>query len=105
MKSRSILWLVLCSLYFILAGLVLIPYAGFQHDEVVFADPIFQRGLAFYSRHLGSRWIPMMINSYAGALKTWIWWPIFKVWHPSTYSLRFPALLIAAISMIMFWPV
>ncbi len=105
MKSRSILILAFANLYFVLAGLLLIPYAGFQHDEVVFAEPIFQRGLAFYSRHLGHRWIPLMINSYAGALKTWIWWPIFKVWYPSTYSLRVPAMLIAAIAMVMFWPI
>lgn len=105
MKSRLLIILVLSLVYFVVAGVILIPYAGFQHDEVVFAQPIYQRGLAFYSRHLGQRWIPMMINSYAGALKTWIWWPIFKIWHPSTYSLRVPAMLIAALAMVMFWPI
>jgi hypothetical protein len=105
MKFRSVLFLAFWNLYFVLAGLLLIPYAGFQHDEVVFADPIFQVGLAFYSRHLGHRWIPLMINSYAGALKTWIYWPIFKVWHPSTYSLRVPSMLIAAVAMVLFWPI
>ena len=44
MKFRSILFLAFCNLYFVFAGLLLIPYAGFQHDEVVFAEPIFQRG-------------------------------------------------------------
>ena len=105
MKSRNIIILAFCNFYFVFAGLLLIPYAGFQHDEVVFADPIFQRGLAFYSRHLGHRWIPMMINSYAGALKTWIYWPIFKVWYPSPYSLRVPAMLIAALAIVLFWPI
>jgi len=105
MKFRSILFLAFCNLYFVFAGLLLIPYAGFQHDEVVFADPIFQIGLAFYSRHLGHRWIPLMINSYAGALKTWIYWPIFKLWHPSPYSLRVPSMLIAALAMVLFWPI
>ena len=105
MKFRSVLFLAFCNFYFVLAGLLLIPYAGFQHDEVVFADPLFQVGLAFYSRHLGHRWIPLMINSYAGALKTWIWWPIFKLWYPSPYSLRVPAMLIAALAMTLFWPI
>jgi len=105
MKSRYSLVLVFCFLYFMVAGFLLIPYAGFQHDEVVFAQPVYERGLAFYSRHLGHRWIPLMINSYAGALKTWIWWPILKVWYPSPYSMRVPAMLIAAIAMVLFWPI
>jgi hypothetical protein len=105
MKFRSAVILALSTLYFVFAGFLLIPYAGFQHDEVVFAQPIYQRGLAFYSRHLGHRWIPMMINSYAGALKTWVYWPILKVWHPSPYSLRVPSMLIAALAMVMFWPI
>ncbi len=105
MKPRSILVLAFCNLYFILAGLLLIPYAGFQHDEVVFAQPIYERGLAFYARQIGDRWIPLMINSYAGAFKTWIYWPIFALWHPSAYSLRVPVLLIAALSIVLFWPV
>jgi len=105
MRFQSILVRVICCLYFVLAGFLLIPYPGFQHDEVVFAEPIFQRGLAFYCRPLGSRFIPMMINSYAGAFKTWVYWPIFKVWHPTAYSLRVPVLLIAAFSILLFWPV
>src|SRR6476469_8457624 len=105
MKSRSILVLVFCILYFILAGFILIPYAGFQHDEVVFAQPVYERGQAFYSRPLGHRWIPMMINSYAGAFKTWVYWPILKLWYPSAYSLRVPAMLIAALAMVLFWPI
>lgn len=105
MKFRSFLFLTFCNLYFVIAGLLLIPYAGFQHDEAAFADAIFQGGSTFYSWHLGHRWYPLMINSYAGALKTWIYWPIFKVWRPSPYSLRMPVLLIAALSMVVFWPI
>lgn len=106
MKYRSILVLAFCNLYFILAGLLLIPYAGFQHDEVVFAEPIYEHGLAFYSRQVSENsWIPMMINSYAGALKTWIYWPILSLWQPSAYSIRVPAMLFAALSIVLFWPI
>ncbi len=105
MKSRSVLVLAFCCLYFILAGIILIPYPGLQHDEVVFAQPVYERGMAFYAYHLGHRWVPIMINSYAGAFKTWIWWPILKLWYPSVYSLRTPALLIAALSIVLFWPI
>jgi hypothetical protein len=45
-----------------------------------------------------------MINRYAGAFKTWIWWPIFKVRYPSVYSLRVAALLTAVASIVIFWP-
>jgi len=105
MKSRAIFIPAFCCLYFILIGFLLIPYAGFQHDEVLFAQPIFQRGLTFYSYKIGYRLIPMMVNSYLGTLKTWIFWPIFKVWHPSVYSLRVPALLAGAASIVLFWKI
>jgi hypothetical protein len=105
MRFRSALILAFCLLYFVVAGLLLIPYCGFQHDEVVFAQPLYEHGLAFYSRHLGDMWIPMMINSYAGALKTWIYWPILAFWYPSAYSIRVPAMLIAALAMVLFWPI
>ena len=95
MRTRSAILLAICSLYFIAAGLLLIPYAGLQHDEVIFAQPIYQRGIAFYAHPLGGRFIPLMITSYAGALKTLIFWPILKLWHPSPYSVRVPAMLIA----------
>ncbi|HEY3835206.1 MAG TPA: glycosyltransferase family 39 protein [Bryobacteraceae bacterium] len=105
MRVRSVLILVACCVYFFAAGLLLIPYCGFQHDEVVFAQPLYEHGLSFYSRHVGSGWIPMMINSYAGAFKTWIYWPILAVWHPSAYSIRVPAMAIAALAMVLFWPI
>jgi hypothetical protein len=105
MKSRSAFVLVLCSLYFAIVGFLLIPYAGFQHDEVIFALPISQRGLAFYAKQIGDRYIPLMINSYAGAFKTWVWWPILKVWHPSAYSMRVPAMLFALAAILLFWPI
>jgi hypothetical protein len=104
-KSQSILVLTLCCPYFILAGLLLIPYAGFQHDEVVFAQPFFQHGVTFYSCRLGSLSIPMMINSYAGSFKTWLYWPVLELWNPSAFSIRVPAMLIAALSILLFWPI
>jgi hypothetical protein len=105
MNVRTILVLALCLLYFIVAGLILIPYAGFQHDEVVFAQPLYEHGVTFYSKQLAGMWVPMMINSYAGALKTWIYLPILRLWTPSAYSLRVPAMLIAALAMVLFWPI
>ena len=105
MNLRSILVLSFCILYFALAGLILMPYAGFQHDEVVFAQPLYEHGLTFYAKQFHHHWLPLMINSYAGALKTWIYWPIFGLWNPSAYSLRVPAMLIAALAMVLFWPI
>jgi hypothetical protein len=105
LKLRSYLIQVFCCLYFLGAGFVLIPYPGFQHDEVLFAEPIFQRGLTFYSYAIGRHNIPLMLMSYLGTLKTLIYWPIFKNWHPSAYSLRVPVLLISAFSLLLFWPV
>ncbi len=43
-----------------------------------------------------------MLLSYLGALKTWIYFPILTLIHPSYLTIRLPALLIGAVSIWLF---
>src|SRR5262245_20462921 len=90
------------SVIFILAGFAFIPQAGVQNDEALFASGIYEQlGIAQGIKVLGHR-IPVMLNSYLGALKSWVYAPIFRLWKPSTYSLRVPVVLAAGITIWLF---
>ena len=94
--------LALC-LAFFLQGLVLIPYLGVQNDEALFGMGIYKPLTAEYSVRILGHSVPTMIMSYIGALKAWIYTPIFRIWPPSPYSLRIPVLLFGALTIWLFY--
>ncbi len=92
-----------CLAYFLTAGLLIIPYPGIQNDEALFAGGIYApEAFAEKWRILGHT-VPVMLMSYVGALKSWIYTPIFALWSPSVYSLRVPVLLIGALAVWLFF--
>lgn len=97
MDRRSFLWLALALL--ILPALVLISRFGVQQDEALFAPGIYGR------IQIESRWhnLPVMLMSYVGALKSWIYAPWFALWAPSAISLRLPAVAMASGAVVLFW--
>ncbi|MGO9096644.1 MAG: ArnT family glycosyltransferase [Bryobacteraceae bacterium] len=94
--------LALC-LAFFLQGLVLIPYLGVQNDEALFGMAIYQPLTAEYSARIFGHAVPTMIMSYIGALKAWIYFPIFQIWPPAPYSLRIPVLLFGTLTVWLFF--
>jgi hypothetical protein len=91
------------ALCFCTIGCTLIPYPGIQNDEALFAPAIYgQPGMAYEVSLLGIR-IPLMVMSYVGALKSWLYAIIFAVWHPSVWSTRIPVVLIGAATVWLFY--
>ena len=84
---------------FILLGVALIPYAGIENDEALFSAPIYLQ----ISRHLFRNWVPLMVMSYVGTLKTWIYFPIFKILGVSVWSVRLPMVLTGALTVWFFF--
>jgi hypothetical protein len=85
--------------FFVLAGLCVIPYLGLQADEALF-------GSAIYGAEWTPGWIwvlgrhmPMMVMSYVGALKAWVYAPLLAVWNPSLYAVRVPVILLGAFTI------
>jgi hypothetical protein len=94
---------LISSLLFILMGFAFIPQAGIHNDEALFSSGIYQQlGIAHGIKIFGHR-IPVMLMSYLGCLKSWIYAPIFRFWKPSTFSLRVPVILAAATTIWLFW--
>jgi hypothetical protein len=100
-RRHSLAW-VAC-LFFISAGHLFVPLLGIEHDEALFANAIFTPRAELYSIRVGSLDIPIMLMSYLGALKTWIYLPIFKLWGTGLASLREPMLVTGAASLVLFY--
>ncbi len=56
-----------------------------------------------YSITIGNNQIPFMLMSYLGALKAWIYTPLFAIFSPGVRSLREPMLLAGVASLWLFF--
>lgn len=72
-----------------------ISYPGLHYDELFFVNAALGdlNGFFVFAK-LGA--LPLYLMPYIGALKAWIYWPIFKVFGVSVWSIRLPVLLLAA---------
>lgn len=104
MPSRAVdaVAIFLCLLFF-LGGLVFVPYAGLQNDELLFAGAIYPPPGIHHLVRVAGHSIPTMLMSYLGTLKAWIYTPIFHFWPPSPWSVRIPTLLIGSLSIWVFF--
>jgi len=80
----------------------LIPHPGIEQDEAIFGPAIYQPSAALYHLEFGGRVLPVMLMTYLGATKTWLYTAIFRLWKPSQFSIRLPLLLIYASSICIF---
>jgi Dolichyl-phosphate-mannose-protein mannosyltransferase len=105
LARQTQVWLCvfLSCLGFLMAGCVLLPYAGIQNDEALVAGPIFGPVARDFRIRIFHRDIPLMAMDYVGALKSWLYWPIFRLTQPSPTSLRLPVLLIGALTIWLFY--
>ncbi len=94
---------VLACIWFTLCGLVFIPYAGIEADEALFAGPLYSRLPREFRIRPFHHDIPLMLMSYLGTLKTWVYAAIFHFWQPGVWSTRVPAVIIGAITIWLFF--
>ena len=81
--------LVLLAIYVALATYK-IHLPGLYYDEMLFVGPA--TGAQPYLKRLG---LPLLTFPYIGALKSWIYTPIFALFGVSPASVRLPAILIS----------
>jgi 4-amino-4-deoxy-L-arabinose transferase-like glycosyltransferase len=91
-----------CS-FFCFMGLVFLPHLGVQNDEALFAHALYEprAGLAA-ARIFGFRF-PLMLMSYLGTLKAWLWLPFFRLFGTGPLALRLPALAAGVASVWLFF--
>ena len=93
--------LVSC-LFFFLAGRALLPHLGIQNDEALFAAALFDPGSGYVLK-IGHSRLPIMLMSYLGTLKAWIYAPIIHVFGTGISVLRDPVLLAGVASVWLFY--
>ena len=94
---------IILPLLFFGLGLAFLPLVGIQADEVFFATAVYKLpGSTVFDAHVFHQQIPLMLLSYLGALKSWIYFPILYLVQPSYLTVRLPVLLIGAVTIGLF---
>jgi len=79
-----------------------IDLPGLYYDEVTFVNAA--QGApdnTFIYLRLGR--VPILIMQYLGALKAWLYAPIFRFFGVSALTIRLPAILLSAITLLIFY--
>jgi 4-amino-4-deoxy-L-arabinose transferase-like glycosyltransferase len=94
--------LAVCFL-FLCSGLVFVSHLGLQNDEALFASADFDpKAAAFFIKTSHYR-IPLMLMSYLGTLKSWIYLPVFQAFNTGIAAIRIPMVLAGAASVWLFY--
>ena len=90
-------------LYFFLAGLLFLPQIGIENDEALFAGTFLKPYGEAYTVWVGHSRIPLMVMTYIGTLKAWLYRPLFKIYGTSLTALRLPMILAGVAGVWLFF--
>src|SRR5213080_4824423 len=89
-----------CIFIFLAAYRIELP--GLYYDELAFVNAA--QGApdnTFIYMRLGP--VPLRVFPFIGALKAWIYTPIFRLFGVSALTIRLPVILIAAVTLLIFY--
>ena len=84
-----------------LLSVALIPYAGIQDDEALFATPLYDYIGPELQLHVFHHDLSLMIMSYLGTLKTLIYWPLLLHFGAGLAVIRGPVALFGSITVFL----
>lgn len=89
---------ILASLLFILSAILFIERPGIQYDEILFSNAALG-GLdeTFIKKEI--KGVPVLLMPYIGALKSYLYYPIFAIFGVNALSIRLPMILLMAIGI------
>lgn len=99
-RFRYRIWLVGAAL--LALQLFFLTGPGIEEDEALFVGPFVDSAPSLYEWHLGHHRIPVMTMDYIGALKSWLYWPIFHLFNPNVWSMRLPVCLLSIVTVLLF---
>lgn len=104
MTNLSIRLRVLAAVIVFLAlGIALLPYAGVQNDEALFAAPYYQENARQFCITIFHKRIVLMVMSYIGTLKTALYGPILAIFGANVWSIRLPMVLAGVLTVFIFY--
>ena len=86
---------------FLVLCCAILPYAGLQADETLFTSPLYTRVAKEFRIRPVHFDIPLMLLSYLGTAKTWLYGLLFQFWRPSILSVRLPVVLVGALTLVI----
>ena len=101
-RPRSGIVAAAACLLFFFAGQAFVPLLGVENDEALFGMAFFPPKYAV-SVKVGHSTLPLMLMTYVGTLKAWLYRPFFKFVHPHVWSLREPMVLAGVLSIALFY--
>jgi hypothetical protein len=84
------------------AELAFLPQPGILEDEALFVAPFLRNNPPLYSWQIGGLPVPVMSMAYLGAIKSWFYYPIFRLWPPGVWSIRLPVCILSLVTLILF---
>lgn len=75
---------------------------GVFYDELLYTNAAL--GMIdsnFVNLHIGS--FPILLMDYIGALKAWIYYPIFRIFGVSVFSIRFPNIAFSSMTLVFLY--
>ena len=89
--------LVALSAFLLIAGWN-IATPGLYYDELLFVDAALGGPNGIF-KHISFGSLPVMLMPYIGALKAWLYYPVFQLFGVSAVSVRWPVVLIGALTL------
>ena len=86
-------------------GLWNIENPGIQYDEVLFGNAslgIQDHSFVAWTIPLGPKNVPVMLMPYIGAIKSYLYFPVLRLFEASPLAIRLPTILIGAISLLFY---
>lgn len=86
----------------LVVGIVLARFPGLQYDETLFVNAATRGGAGSLSADFVVKrfhGIPVLLMDYIGALKSWIYTPIFAVFGVSVLSVRIPMIVMFCVAV------
>jgi hypothetical protein len=93
----------LCCVTFVAIGTFSVASLGVQTDEALFGAGIYGQFGRDNVVRIFHHDVPLMLMTYVGAAKSWIYRPILAIFPVSAYSVRIPALGIGAFTIWLFY--
>ena len=103
LASSTWVHIVLLLTVYLLISCWSLPLPGLEYDEVLFANAALghlDETFITYELKLGTLRLPLMLMSYIGALKAYLYFPVFEIFPVSPVTVRLPAILIGGISLL-----
>jgi 4-amino-4-deoxy-L-arabinose transferase-like glycosyltransferase len=88
--------------FFLLANCAGISNPGLEYDELLFVNGALGATHHYQGFIYHEAWgVPTMLMAYIGALKAWLYYPIFAVFGVTVDSIRLPAVLVATVVVLL----